>query len=100
MRERLDLQGRSYVSLTDRASATTAVIFVHGFWGCPEKTWIQFQSLMDKSHQTLPWWGAYDAYFYAYDSERQIGPNTASLLNFICSVYPSPKWGDLGADSE
>jgi hypothetical protein len=55
---------------------------------------------MDTSQQTVPWWGSYDAYFYAYKSESQIGPNAASLLSFIGSVYPSPQWREIGADAD
>jgi pimeloyl-ACP methyl ester carboxylesterase len=100
MHSRFDLEGRSYAYLTDGGSAKTAVIFVHGFWGCPEKTWIQFQTLMDTAQHGAPWWAAHDAFFYAYDSEAQLGPNVASLLSFIGSVYPIPQWSKLGGDRD
>ena len=65
MHERLELQGALYALLADRSPTATAVIFVHGFWGCPEKTWIQFQTLMDREQQSVPWWVSYDAFFYS-----------------------------------
>jgi hypothetical protein len=99
MHERLDLTDRSYALLTGAASARGVAIFVHGFSGCPEKTWVQFQTLIDSVTTTMPWWGDYDAFFYGYNSRNQIGPNAASLLEFICNVYPSPRWKELGADS-
>jgi pimeloyl-ACP methyl ester carboxylesterase len=100
MHERLELDGASYALLADRSSTSTAVIFVHGLWGCPEKNWIQFQTLMDAEQHSVPWWVSYDAFFYSYDSETQIGPNAASLLRFIRDVYPVPNWQDLGADGD
>jgi hypothetical protein len=98
MHERLNLTGRSYALLTSSASARAVVVFVHGFCGCPEKTWVQFQTLADGVTTTMPWWDGYDAFFYSYNSRAQIGPNAASLLDFICNVYPSPNWGALGTD--
>ena len=100
MHDRIELGGNSYACLTDHSLASTAVVFVHGFWGCPEKTWIQFQTLMDTVQHSVPWWRESDAYFYAYDSERQFGPNAASLLDFICSVFPAPEWRRLGAAND
>ena len=85
MHERIDLAAGSYALLTERASAKTAIIFVHGFWGCPEKTWVQFQTLIDSVQQTMPWWATYDAFFYAYRDQEQISPNAASLLEFVSS---------------
>jgi pimeloyl-ACP methyl ester carboxylesterase len=100
MHTRFELEGLSYACLTDPSSANVAVIFVHGFWGCPEKTWIQFQTLMDAAQQGMPWWVHHDAFFYSYASEKQIGPNVASLLDFIRNVYPVPKWRELGTEDE
>ncbi|MGA8491931.1 MAG: hypothetical protein WB711_16005, partial [Terriglobales bacterium] len=80
--------------------ASVAVIFVHGFYGHPEKTWLQFQTLMDgvESSGMFPWWRTYDSYFYSYDSKRQIGSNTSDLLDFIDAVFPSPSWNKIGAN--
>lgn len=100
MHQRLDLAAGSYALLTDSPLAETAVIFVHGFLGCPEKTWIQFQTLMDSHASTIPWWTTCDTFFYAYKSLRQIGPNAAALLEFISWTYPVPKWIDLGAGAD
>jgi hypothetical protein len=100
MHERLDLDGTSYARLTDHKKVAAAVVFVHGFRGCPEKTWIQFQTLVDEKDHVVPWWARYDAFFYGYDSKAQIGPNAASLLSFVCNVYPVPKWRELGTDGD
>jgi len=100
MHQRLDLRDGSYALLTDPTLAQTAVIFVHGFLGCPEKTWILFQTLMDSLANAMPWWTAYDAFFYAYKSLQQICPNAAALLDFISDSYPVPKWQKLGATAD
>lgn len=47
----------------------------------------------------MPWWTKYDAFFYAYKSQGQIGPGSASLLEFVANVYPRTKWRELGADA-
>jgi hypothetical protein len=101
---RVDFANDGYALLATGTEASVAVIFVHGFGihgfgGHPEKTWLQFQTLMDsvEGSRMFPWWTTYDAYFYSYDSKRQIGPNTADLLNFIDGVFPVPRWKKIGA---
>ena len=101
MHARVDLARDRYGLLATGVEARVAAIFVHGFSGHPEKTWLQFQTLMDsagKKSGILSWWATCDAYFYSYDSSRQIGPNTADLLDFIGAVFPSPNWGKTGAN--
>jgi len=75
---------------------TTAVVFVHGFWGCSEKTWVQFQTLPDRLQDQ--WWRECDLYFYSYDSVgTQIWPNASLLGRFLGQLFPEPDWRKLGA---
>jgi hypothetical protein len=99
MHARVDFKNGSYGLMATGVEATVAAIFVHGFHGHSEKTWLQFQTLMDRveSSGMFPWWTTYDAYFYSYDSKRQIGPNTANLLAFVEDVFPAPSWNKIGA---
>jgi len=77
----------------------TAVVFVHGLHGHPEKTWRQFQTLVD--HETVsamyPWWTSCDEFFYSYNSDDQIDPNTIKLSAFVSRVFPVPMWDLIGA---
>jgi len=100
MHARVDLAKGGYGLMATGVEARVAAVFVHGFYGHPEKTWLQFQTLMDTvgSSDILSWWATYDAYFYSYDSTRQIGPNTADLLDFIHAVFPVPNWSNIRAD--
>jgi hypothetical protein len=100
MHARVDFAKGGYGLMATGVDARVAAIFVHGFYGHPEKTWLQFQTLMDSvgSSGIFSWWGNYDAYFYSYDSRRQIGPNTADLLDFIGSVFPIPRWNRIQAN--
>ncbi len=98
MHARVDLKDGSYALMATDVQATVAAVFVHGFYGHCEKTWFQFQTLMDsvESSGMFPWWRTYDAYFYSYDSNGQIGPNTSYLLDFIKGVFPAPSWNAMG----
>jgi hypothetical protein len=93
MHERLNLKGRSYALLSTSAPARAVVIFVHGFFGCPEKTWIEFQTLVDSVTTTMPWWADYDAFFYAYNSRTQLGPTRPCFWNSSVA-YIRPRIGE------
>jgi pimeloyl-ACP methyl ester carboxylesterase len=97
-RVRCQLAGGSYGLLTGDGSCSTAIVFVHGFWGHSEKTWLQFQTLPDRLNDS--WWRACDLIFYSYDSAgTQIWPNVSSLGTFLRGVFPSPDWRRLGASA-
>jgi pimeloyl-ACP methyl ester carboxylesterase len=94
-RNRVQLNGRSYALLSGRRSCTTQIVFVHGFMGCSEKTWLQFQTLPDRLSD--PWWHDCDLFFYSYDSTgTQLWPNIASLESFLKDAFPKPEWESLG----
>jgi hypothetical protein len=95
-RDRVHLAGRSYALLSLQSSCSTAIVFVHGFRGCSEKTWLQFQTLPDRLRDT--WWHECDFFFYSYDSTgTQIWPNISSLNGFLRDVFPEPRWRKLGS---
>jgi len=97
-RARLQLAGESYVLLTEDESCSTAIVFVHGFWGHSERTWWQFQTLPDRLKN--PWWRGCDLIFYSYDSAgTQIWPNVSLLGTFLHDVFPVPDWNRLGSST-
>jgi hypothetical protein len=95
-RLRLDLAGESYALIPSGASpCSNAVIFVHGFGGHSEKTWLQFQTLPDRLGDS--WWRDSDLFFYSYDSTcAQLWPNIELFRSFLSGVFPQPRWSDLG----
>jgi pimeloyl-ACP methyl ester carboxylesterase len=96
-RNRLQLNGRSYVLWPSEDPCTTAIVFVHGFKGCCEKTWLQFQTLPDRLGDS--WWRTCDLVFYSYDSTgTQIWPNASLLDGFLRDLFPIPKWPKLGSN--
>jgi hypothetical protein len=97
-RRRVQLAGKSYALLRQDLACATVIVFVHGFMGCCEKTWLQFQTLPDRLMD--PWWHECDFFFYSYDSTRtQIWPNISSLRKFIRDAFPMPVWDKLGSEA-
>jgi hypothetical protein len=82
--------GRSCALLSTDPETDTAVAFVHGFRGHFEKTWQQFQSLMDEADRHATWRRS-DLYFFSYDAENShIGASASELATFLASHYPNP----------
>src|SRR5690242_3399027 len=89
---------RKSQALLSLSSATTAVVFVHGFYGDRRKTWINFQAMIE-ARSAPAWWSTVDLYFYAYPSVRQqLGPNADKLEKFIGYIWPNPPRGLLTLD--
>src|SRR5262245_693449 len=44
----------SYALISSHASTTTAIVFVHGFWGDSYSTWQDFQVLVDEYASRFP----------------------------------------------
>src|SRR5690348_1091183 len=83
-----DIKGLSYrIYATLNSNVDTAVVLVHGFRGDQEKTWRQFQRLIDQSDDFDSW----DVYFVGYPSTReQIAATAYTLARLIKQIYPRP----------
>ena len=81
----------SYALLSEDSSTDIAVVFVHGFGGHPEKTWRNFQELVDSLSGMFPLWQRCDLYFFKYHSvSAQIKDSSRSLRAFLDRVFPCP----------
>jgi pimeloyl-ACP methyl ester carboxylesterase len=84
------------LSEADDPVPDTAVVFVHGFWGDSEGTWLHFQWMVDTYADQHPWWRGCDLYFYDYPSfSDAILTSAHRLLKFLDGVFPSPPLGLL-----
>jgi pimeloyl-ACP methyl ester carboxylesterase len=82
--------GKGDALISNNPDTDTAVVFIHGFKGHFQKTWQQFQLLMDDS-QMFPEWDTCDAFFFSYDAESNHPDASAQELgDFIQSIYPNP----------
>lgn len=73
---------RGAFALLSHRSPVAAVIFVHGFFGDPRTTWVDFEHLAGSS----PTWSEYDLYFYAYRSRNQIAPLAEEFGEFLTNI--------------
>ena len=81
----------SYALLSEESSTDIAVIFIHGFGGHPEKTWRNFQELVDSFAGSFPLWRRCDLYFFKYDSiGAHIKDSSRKLKGFLDKVFPCP----------
>jgi hypothetical protein len=71
--------GRSRVLLSTDPLTDTAFVFVHGFQGHFEKTWRQFQTMIDASDADDSWHRA-DLYFFYYEAENNHLAASANAL--------------------
>src|SRR5882762_3001418 len=63
-----------------------AAIFVHGFNGSPDKTWVDFEHLIDQVGGQRPVWNTWDLFFYSYQSRNQIAPLAEDLAHLVRAV--------------
>jgi triacylglycerol esterase/lipase EstA (alpha/beta hydrolase family) len=81
--------GQSYALLAATDIPTTAAVFVHGFHGDPEKTWHDFQTLIDTSVESTEEWSHTDLYFFGYESVGESIENSAfDLIQFVRQIFP------------
>jgi hypothetical protein len=79
----VSLQGNSGAfALLSHRPAVAAVIFVHGFFGDPRTTWVDFAHLVDQ----VPIWTECDLFFYAYRSRNQITPLAEEFGHFLTNI--------------
>jgi pimeloyl-ACP methyl ester carboxylesterase len=84
-----DLQNGSYSLISDADNVDTAVIFVHGFLGGAESTWLNFQEAI--CSQVTDHWSKCDVFFFSYRSFRDdITESADDLLKFIQKIFPDP----------
>jgi pimeloyl-ACP methyl ester carboxylesterase len=84
-----DLQNGSYALISDADEVDTAVIFVHGFLGGAESTWLNFQEAI--CSQITDHWSKCDVYFFSYRSfGDDITESADDLLTFIQKIFPDP----------
>lgn len=81
--------GEGLALLSDRATTSTAIIYVHGFWGSAESTWEDIIYYVD-AIENLPFRDV-DLYFFDYPAEQNIViASVRRLKQFISKVYPCP----------
>jgi triacylglycerol esterase/lipase EstA (alpha/beta hydrolase family) len=69
-------------ALLSKLPPKTAVVFVHGFWGKPRSTWVDFPNYIEQK----PQWNECDLYFYGYRSNKQVRSLADDFLPFLRSV--------------
>lgn len=86
-----EIQKGTYALLSDSDDVDAAVIFVHGFLGDPQGTWLNFQEFICASDQDSASWSSCDVFFFAYPSfHKDITESAQDLLNFISRIFPEP----------
>jgi hypothetical protein len=81
----------SRARISKAPTVDTAVIFVHGFGGHPETTWLELQTLIDTDPRAGADWERCDLFFFGYASvDRPIRYNAALLRKFVSGIYPEP----------
>lgn len=86
----LELEGMAAL-LSDSEDVDTAVVFVHGFLGDAQGTWLNFQEdILAPSLRGEPWRNS-DVFFFTYPSFRQdITESAEELLGFLAYIFPNP----------
>jgi hypothetical protein len=84
-------------SYSDGVDVDTAVIFVHGFGGDPEKSWRDFVFLINtQSAEKYHWYSKADLYFYGYSNFQNTVPFSAQeCFRFIRQVFPKVVLNDF-----
>jgi hypothetical protein len=79
-------QRGAYALLSDHDSVNNAAFFVHGFWGDPDDTWMNFHWMIDSYSNRFSGWRQTDAYFLNYSSfSSSIDDASEGLLKLIKS---------------
>lgn len=87
--DRVDSGG--YALISESLDVDTAVVFVHGFLGDTEGTWLNFQGMIDSQHARYPRWAKCDVFFFSYPSFfQEITDSGEQFLEFTSAIYPKP----------
>jgi hypothetical protein len=82
----------SYALLSANSAPDAAMVFVHGFLGDANETWLQTQWMIDSPE--FSWWGHSDLFFLHYRSFRDsIDQSAYTLLRFVDTFFPRPPAG-------
>jgi hypothetical protein len=73
---------RRGLALLSKLPPSIALIFVHGFWGKPRSTWVDFCNLIEDD----PKWNDCDVYFYGHRSNKQVRTLADKFLPFLQAV--------------
>jgi pimeloyl-ACP methyl ester carboxylesterase len=85
-------------SYSDGSDVDTAIVFVHGFEGDPEKTWRDFIFLINTQPAKFSWYSKADLFFYGYSNFRKTVPfNAQECFRFISQVFPKVALNDFRA---
>jgi hypothetical protein len=86
------MQKGTYGLISDAVSVDTAVVFVHGFLGDAQGTWLNFQELICSPRRPEhAVWSRCDVFFFSYRSFRDdITESAEALLKFIRAIFPEP----------
>ena len=80
-----------YALISESPDVDTAVVFIHGFLGDADGTWLNFQEMIDSRHAQYPMWARCDTFFFSYPSFfQEITDSAEQFLNFLSTIYPSP----------
>lgn len=86
----LDLRGACAL-LSDGEQVDTAVVFVHGFLGDVQGTWLNFQEFICAPTAPGESWTNCDVFFFSYPSFRQdITESATQLLGLLNHIFPTP----------
>ena len=90
-RRKLSSHGGSFALLSPDDGTERAVIFVHGFLGDPDATWVNFQRLIDHAAAKAEWWQRADCFFFKYRSVKDLtSTSVTGLRKFLKEFFPSP----------
>ena len=82
----------SFVLLSSRRDADTAIVFVHGWNGDPFTTWSDFHLLADNCEIVSDFYAGSDLFFFGYEShEERINASSHRLLKFVDDLILRPK---------
>jgi len=75
-------QDRRALGLISKRPPSTAIVFIHGFWGKPRGTWADFVNLIEKDEK----WDDCDLFFYGHRSNKQVRPLADKFLPFLTEL--------------
>jgi hypothetical protein len=85
------LKKGSCALVSDGSEVDTAIVFVHGFLGDAQGTWLNFQESICSQGASHSLWSKCDVFFFSYGSfSDDITESARALLTFVRGVFPKP----------